>query len=114
MSLINRMRKQKAVWWALASIDSHGKEVYASPVQIACRWEGVNEQFLDANGDIQMSNAVVYTDRDTPPKGVLMLGLLADITDPVNIKENTGAWEIQRFDKLPTLSNKEILRTAYL
>jgi hypothetical protein len=61
-----------------------------------------------------MSNAVVYTDRITPTKGVLMEGKLADITDPVNIKENEGAWEIRRFDKLPTLNNKEVLMTAHL
>jgi hypothetical protein len=108
------MRKQTAVWWAVASIDSHGKEVYASPVQIKCRWEDVSVQFLDAQGEIQMSNAVVYTDRITPTKGVLMEGKLADITDPVNIKENEGAWEIRRFDKLPTLNNKEVLMTAHL
>ncbi len=114
MSLIDRMRKQQAVWWAVDSIDKFGQEVYAAPIQIMCRWEDVSKQFLDANGEIQMSQAVVYTDRDTPPKGVLMLGLIASITDPTNIKENVGAWEIMRFDKLPTLNNKEALRTAYL
>ena len=108
------MRKQNAVYWAIASIDGHGQEVYASPVQIDCRWEDSNEEFLDANGDRQISNAVVYTDRDTTPKGVLMLGVLADITDAVNIKENSGAWEIRKFNKLPTLNAKEFLRTAFL
>ncbi len=114
MGIITRMRKQQAVWWALASIDGHGKEVYVSPVQIKCRWEDSNEEFMDAGGDRQLSNAIVYVDRDTPVGGVLMLGVLADITDPINIKENDGAWEIRKFNNLPNLKATEFLKTAML
>ena len=47
-------------------------------------------------------------------EGLLMLGELTDITDEVNVRENEGAFEIQRFDKLPTLKADQFLRTAYL
>jgi hypothetical protein len=114
MGIITKMRKQTAVYWALSSIDEYGAEVYLSPVEIACRWEDVSEQFLDAEGNTVMSNAQVYVDRDMILGSVLMLGELTDITDAVNIKENAGAWEVRRYDNLPNLKATEFLKTAML
>jgi hypothetical protein len=114
MSLIKKMRRQIAVWWASTGVDRHGDESYAVPVEIKCRWEDSSEEFLDAEGQRQMSNAIVYVDRDTPNGGVLMLGTLDDITDPINVKENTGAWEIRKFDNLPNIRATEFLKTAIL
>jgi len=114
MSIITRMRKQTAVYWAYTSTDEYGVKQVGSPVLIKCRWEDKSEEFLDSHGERQMSNAVVYVDRDTPIGGILMLGVLADITDSTNIKENDGAWEIRKFDKLPTFKATEFLRTACL
>ncbi len=118
MSIITRMLKQKAVYWPFASIDSFGKKVVGSPVQIKVRWEDVSEEFLDGKGERQLSNALVYVDRDVTVGGILMLGTSADVDasgfDTVNIKENDGAWEIRRFDKLPDLKARRYLRSAYL
>ncbi len=114
MSIIKRMRKQTAVYWPFVSINEFGVKVVGDPVVIKCRWEAKNVEFLDPKGEIQMSNAVVYVDRDTAIGGILMLGTASDITDTVNIKENDGAWEIRRFDDLPNLKASEFLKTAYL
>ena len=114
MSIIKRMRKQTAVYWPFSSVDNFGQKVVGSPVLIGCRWEDKSIEFLDSDGETQMSNAIVYVDRDTPIGGILMLGVLADITDPVNIKENEGAWEIRRYDNLPNLRATEFLKTVHL
>jgi len=114
MSVIKRMRKQDAVYWPFVSVDNFAQKVVGSPVQIRCRWDNVTQEFLDSSGEIQMSNAVVYPDRDTPIGGILMRGVLADITDAVDIKENEGAWEIRRFDDTPNFKASEFLKTAYL
>lgn len=121
MSVITRMRKQKAVYWPLQSSDSagdafddYGQPQWDGPIEIDCRWEDVIEEFIDASGTQQSSNAKVYVDRDVDVGGVLMLGELTDITDENNPKENDGAWEIRRFDKLPNMKATEFLRTAYL
>jgi len=114
MGIITRMRKQTAVYWSFRSINQYGVKTYDSPVQISVRWEDKNEQFLDTKGQIQMSKSVVFVDRDMVNQDVLMLGVLADITDAVNILENEGAWEIKRFDKLPNIKATEFLRTAFL
>lgn len=44
-----------------------------------------------------------------------MLGELdSGVIDIGNPKENEGAWEIRRVEKLPTLDAKQFLRTVYL
>jgi len=121
MSLISRMRKQTAVYWALASGDSggiahddYGQPCYLAGEELDCRWEDVTEEFVGPNGTREMSHAKVYVDQDVDVGGMLMLGDEDNITDTVNIKENDGAWEIRRFEKLPTFRATEFLRTAIL
>lgn len=121
MSIIKRMRKQDAVYWALASVESggddfddYGQPILTDPVEVKCRWEDKSEEFVAANGTKMLSHAVVYVDRDVDVGGVLMLGELTDITDADNVRENAGAWEIKRFDKIPNLRATEFLRIAFL
>jgi hypothetical protein len=115
------MRKQTAVYWPPGSeetggrdYDDYGKPMYASPVEISCRWEDVVQEFVDTENEITFSQAIVYVDSDVRLRGVLFLGTLTDVNDLNNPKDNEGAWEIRRFDKLPNLRNTETLRTAYL
>lgn len=115
------MRKQTAVYWALGSADSGGKDfdefgqpIYTDPVEIKCRWEDVNEEYIDAKGTKRLTKSKVYVDRDVDVGGVLMLGLLTDVDPAKRPDENVGADEIRRFDNMPTLRAKEFLKTAYL
>jgi len=121
MGIITRMLRQTCVYWALAfmesggiAFDDYGQPIVTDPVELDCRWEDVNEEFIDAKGTRQVSRAKVYVEQDVDVGGILMLGTKDDITDSVNIKENEGAWEIRRFDRLPNLKNTEFLRTAWL
>ncbi len=114
MSIIKTMRKQVAVYWPFSGVNEFGRKEVGSPVEIKCRWDGSVVEFLDSQGERQLSQAVVYVDRETPIGGILMLGVLGDITDAVNIKENVGAWEIRRYDTTPNLKATEFLRTVYL
>ena len=117
MAIIKKMLKQQAVYWPLASetSDAYGQPVYDTAYQMKCRWEDVSVEFLKSDGTSKVSQAIVYVQSDVVAGGVLWLGTLADVpaslTDP---KLNAGAFEIQRFEKLPDLKNKLYLRTAYL
>jgi len=121
MRIITKMLKQTCVYWALESAESagddyddYGQPQQTAPVELSCRWETVTEEFLDKNGTVQLSQAKVYVGQDVDLGGVLMLGGLADITDSSYPKENEGAWEIKRFEKLPTLKADQFLRTVFL
>ena len=56
----------------------------------------------------------MFVDRDVDVGGVLMLGMLTDVDDVNNPKANEGAWEIKRFDKIPTLKADQFLRRVFL
>ena len=123
MSIITRMRKQTAVYWALKSdesggiaYDDFGQPQHADPVELTndVRWQDTIKEFIDPQGARQVSNAKVFVGQDMVPGEILMLGSLTDITDSVNLKENSNAWEIRRFDKLPNFRASEFLRTCYL
>lgn len=114
MSLIKRMRKQQAVWWSRnPTPDQSGNHTFAAPVEIKCRWEDIVKQFRDSQGEMQLSSALVYVDREMELGDRLMKGEMpTDVeADPM---EEPLAFEIKRFEKLPNLRNKETLLTAYL
>ena len=114
MGIITTMRRQKAVYWAYLSVDTYGRPTWSAPVEIDCRWEDVNEEFLDEHSERQISMSKVYVDRDMKVGSVLMLGELDSGVDEDNPKDNDNAWEIRRFERLPNLKNTETLRTAIL
>ena len=117
------MRKQTAVYWALAhndsggiAFDDYGQPQYVDPVEITedVRWVDEIVQFIDFNGSEQISKSKVYVDRDMVANEVLMLSALVDVTNLTSPKENDGAWEIRGFSKVPNFKATEFLRVAFL
>ena len=115
MSIIKRMRKQNAVLWTRSSAsDKHGRFSYDAPIEIKCRWEDVAEEFRDTKGQTVMSKSVVFVDRIVTVGDMLQRGAL-DGSTPADPRSNPlTAFEIQRFDQLPDLRNKNTLLTTFL
>lgn len=114
MSLITRMRRQKAVYWARsATANRFGVFTFSSPVEIECRWDDSAQQYRDENGEEALSNAVVYVDRDMKQGDRLKKGEMESDT-PDDPMELLDSYEIKRFDDTPNLKATESLRTAYL
>jgi len=113
MSLIKSMRRQTAIWWKKAAPDQYGTDSFEAPVEVACRWEEVGQEYLSAQGEKQLSRAIVYVDRKMSMGDRLALGSLDSDTsaDPI---EYEGSYLVERFDVLPNLRNSENLYTAYL
>ena len=114
MSVIVKMRKQTAVWWERESApDTYGRFSFNAPVEIACRWDDTLQEFLDAQGEKRLSQAVAYVDRIMKPGDRLMRGSLeSDLTDdPIPVE---GAFEIKRFDQNPNFKATETLLTAFM
>lgn len=115
MTIITRMRKQKAVWWQQDGRDRFNELFYKSGEIIDCRWDDSITEFLDAEGKRVLSQAVVYVDRELKVGDVLFLDdevpLLPDHTTPPSY---SGAYRIRQFKKIPNLRNTETLLIAYL
>lgn len=116
MSFLTRMLRQTAVLWPQGSNapDDYGVPKPGTAVQIKCRWEERQTNFVGKEGTTLVSEAVVYVDRDLAPGDVLMLGTLASITDASVPKNNAGAKEVRGWSKEPNLKATEWLRTAFL
>lgn len=83
-------RPQTAVYWAPSTLDGFGNVSFATPVEIAVRWENKTELFIDNQGKEQKSSAVVYPASAVLLEGYLYLGTLvalspAEEADPKSV-----------------------------
>jgi hypothetical protein len=122
VSMISDKCVQTAVYWGAPVEDGYGGKTYATPVEILCRWEDV-EQLLgtmvggEISGSTLISSALVYVLEDLVEEGCLYLGTLDDLNSQQKIDPQlvAKAYIIKRFDKSPGLgSTTEFLRKAYL
>lgn len=114
MSVIKKMRKQRAVWWQRKpKPDRFGKFSFEEPVEISCRWDDTTEEFIDPQGETQASRSVVYVDRIISVGDRLMRGEM-DSNTPDNPLAIQDAFEVKRFDQNPNFRNTETLLTAFL
>jgi hypothetical protein len=121
------MRKQNAIYWPPATPDDFGRLSYGALVELTLsggansrvRWEDKAEEFVDAQGTVQASNAVVYVSvlpggGEVEIGGVLWLGDRDDLTDENVPGNNEKAFIVRRVDKVPNFKATEYLRAAYL
>jgi len=124
--IITRMMKARCVYWQrLPGTDNFGQYMYAFPVEIRCRWEDAIKEFVGPHRTTELSQAIVYVDRDMQPGDKLFNGLLSDLESSSDSNDTNdtsdsmpefvkGALEIRAFHKLPDLKYKQYLRTCYL
>ena len=108
--------KQRCVFWGNPTPDGYGGFQFSDPIEIPCRWADSIQVVSDGKGNDVVCKSVVMVDRDLEELGMIWLGTLDDLDsaeedDPVSIE---GAYQIKRFDKIPTIKAKSWLRVAYL
>jgi hypothetical protein len=114
--MLTRNLNQTAVYWGTPASDGQGGRTFDEPIDIDCRWENVNELFVDGQGQERRSSAVVYVSVDVVVGGYLYLGTLTDLDsseedDPLSVND---AKEIRRFDTTPSLKGDRSMRKIYL
>ena len=116
---INRACTQTAVYWGSPSSDGYGGMSFTTAIEILVRWENKTE-LIDRVGrkdtDAIISNAVVYCLQDLEENGWLFLGELDDLDSAslTNPKEQENAYEIKKFEKIPSFKQDSIIRKVYL
>lgn len=113
MSVIRKIRKQKAIWWRRVGVDHYGRPQYAGPVQVDCRWEDDAREFVMENGEKFISRSIVYVDRPMSVGDRIALGVLGPTT-PSDPYDSDKAYEIRRFSIIPNLRNTQVLYKAIL
>lgn len=114
MALIDKMRKQYAVYWGVSGVDDAGQNLYEEPIELRVRWEDDDFAFIDAAGVTIASTTSVYVDRKLEVGGILWQGRLVDVPSQTNPLSNPGADEIIKFSEIPDIKAKKFLRKAIL
>jgi ABC-type Fe3+ transport system substrate-binding protein len=68
---------------------------------------------MSPQGELLVSQAQVYVDREMSPGDVLMRGEMDSLT-PASPDGVVGAYEVKQMESLPDLNNKNTLYTALL
>lgn len=114
MSLVTEFLLQTAVYWAPGKRDAHGQPTFATPVEIACRWEDEMEQIVKADGSLTVSASKVFVDADLKVGGMMLLASLASLADPSDPNAFEDATTIMNFGKTPAFEADDFVRIAWL
>jgi hypothetical protein len=98
---------QVAAYWAPTGNDDYGRPTWGTVVQINCRWEDKATLYVDAKGREFVSRAIVYVDTDVAPMGVLSLGPVSQLSDPINPFANPNTWEVKKYERIPEIDNAQ-------
>lgn len=108
-----RLLKQYAVYWPPVGTDDFGSITYGPAVEVRCRWEEVNELYINKNGAQAVSKSKVYVDRLLELDGMLWKGEKADLPGPLP-SDTADASNIEAVNELPDGKAKRFLRWVML
>ena len=107
---------QTAVYWAPAASDEYGNSTHETGEEITVRWEDRVDLFVNAQGEDEHSQAVVYGTDLVVVDGYLYLGTLASLTaqqqlDPTIVR---GAYRVRQSKLSPSVGATQSLRKTWL
>jgi hypothetical protein len=111
--IIKRMRIHKAIWWEETGRDTFGRQTFAAPRTIACRWDDVVSLDVLPNGEEYESFATVYVDRVLKEGDYLKLGEVVGAT-PASPLADRDAYEIKVYSETRKLRQEIYLYTCKL
>lgn len=107
--------KQTCLYWGNSVADGYGGYTFDDPIEIDCRWEDLQELFIDSTGNEAKSLAVVFLDRDVVSGEYLMLGDLDDLSSSsAEPDQESNAKQIRSFKKIPNIKGTDYLRKVWL
>jgi hypothetical protein len=113
MSLISKMRRQRAwLWVKQTSTDLHGNHGFDSPIKITCRWEDGEAKIITPNGTESLVQATVYVENKLQVGDLLQLE--PDVGNEVPPDETPTDLRVVATKSIPNLKNTETLQIAYL
>jgi hypothetical protein len=114
-----RKLRDWAVYWAPEKGSVSGQYVFEVPVEVKCHWEEMGVEFLDREGNRQLSRALVYVADPKLRLGVMWKGRLKDAEATTKLANsdpflNEDAYEIRQVKNLPSTRSDARLVTLYL
>ncbi len=114
-SLIRRATsRDDCVYWPPVGTTDFGRGTIGRPIALKCRWEDKQIEFLDEEGKVLVSKAVVTIDTQLEFGGILWHGKERDLISRTNPSANPGALEIRGMSKTPDFKNTAVLQEYML
>lgn len=107
---MSRKLHQSITYWAVAGVDKYSAETFSAPVLIAGRWEDRQDQVMLPTGELSVSKAIVFVDREIELDGYLAEGDYTAQNDPTL----AGAKVVRAFVSIPSMRSNETERRAIL
>jgi hypothetical protein len=112
-NLINRVQKQKLVYFAPKQSNSHGEKQWHAPVEYTCRWDGKNTEIIASDATMVLSRNALITEVLLEVGGIVVLGELSGISYWAEATQNLGAYEILAVSSTPDIRNRKVLYEAF-
>lgn len=109
------MHNQYAVYWAPNLMKDSGKQTYAAPVELLCRWEDTQLEMKDpkrTNG-VWMSKSQIFTTVKLAENGYLWEGRLAAVPFAADPAKNPNSMRIEVVERTPSVDGTEFEYIAY-
>lgn len=118
MNLASKLN-QTAVRWAKTGVDDNANSTYAAAAEVSVRWENKRELFVNARGEKELSQAIVYFDADVVAvvlDDYLFFGTLASLSAPQQADPTITplAYRVRGNNVSPSLKAAQFLRKAFL
>lgn len=110
--LMDRFCLEKSVYWEPSGLDNYGMKTYSSPVEVKTRWEVGMQEVKRADGQIEVSTAVVYVLQSMKIGGYIWKGRLEDLTSDQksNPKTVENVCEILEYNELTSIYTDGVVR----
>jgi hypothetical protein len=105
---LKRITNDTAVYWASPTASADGSNSFGTPIEIKCFWSNSIDLKTEIDRKDVFVQAKVHVVIDLDEQGMLFHGKLTDLTDiqKSNPKKVPRAYEIKKFIKIPSLTNK--------
>lgn len=104
----------KCVYWAdTGETDDFGKAIAAAPIEIDCRWDDEQTDFVNLNGEAVKSKAMLIVDRFIN-SGFVSNRRLSDLVAPVNDPLKNQGWEVQGYRITTNFDGDEALYEVFI
>lgn len=119
MDLARKFNQTAVFWNPELARDVYGQDTYETGIDVACRWQDKVEEFVNAQGERELSAAVVYMEAPVAVARVdswAYLGEVADLSaeelaDPTTV---SGALVVRAIGQSPTLDAGTTLYKLWL
>ncbi len=106
-------RYDKAVYWAKSGKDKYARPTLAAAADLDVRWEHVQEETVDSQGNTIAVDAILVLDQSVVVGSIFWEGEIDDIPGTSQVP-SSDLFQCIKFSRIPDIKGRHVRRLAYL